>query len=269
MNEDAGILMEPILTPKEQEEGFVATPPVVPPPAGTPPEPPATPPPPGTPEVPPIIGDVPHKDDPSRFEYWQSKFSKEQEERKKIEDKLNELSGRIPKPETPKPEVLTIPQYPQRPTYYDPGDAINDPQSDSFKFEQAREQYFRDMAIYNQKVLENTLKPIHETIEQQRQTTEFQKKKAYTVGQFQGVGLAPGEAAEAFDFFTSEESLKPENLVLAYKAIKSAKVSPIPPSLQTPPSPPPPGLKNSGNEVTKTIDEEFSDNMIKNWGKKP
>lgn len=264
--EDAGIPLigEPILTPAEQAEKDAQNVPT------TPPVEPQVPPvePQGTEPVPPVIQDVPHKEDPSRYEFWQSKFTKEQDARKQLEEKINEISGRIPVKETPKPEPLLPPQRPQRPAYYDATDAFNAPESDSYKYEVARERYFEDLAVYNQKFVEVTLKPFQENIQKQQEQTVYQQKKAMTVGEIQGVGAQPVEAGEVFDFFTSPESLKPENLLIAFRAIQAQKQNPKLKEMDKNLNPPlPPGLKGSGGEVQETADDKMNKQMM-GWGKK-
>lgn len=214
-------------------------------------------------EIKPIITGVPDKENPATFQYWQSQADKKDQAIKALEERFNELSGRIPQPEAPKPEVLTEPQMPVMPAYYDATDAFNAPESDSFKYQRSYEQYFRDLTTYNRKVTEVTLKPFRENIQKQQELTAFQQKKAMTVGEIQGVGAQPVEAGEVFDFFTSPESLKPENLLIAFRAIQAQKQSPKLKEMANTNNPPlPPGLRGSGGEVTKTADDQFNEQMM-------
>lgn len=158
-----------------------------------------------TPEETPIK-DIPHKEDPSRFEFWQSKFTQEQNARKEEVEELRqelremkEASSKAPEPEPLKP--------PEEPESDDPLDKI-EYQDKKSKYQDARIKALEDLILKQQ--------------EEAKLTQEQAQFKAFAVGKYQEAGADQNESMEAFKFFSSEDSLDFKNQLEMYRAWKGA-----------------------------------------------
>jgi len=159
------------------------------------------------------------KDDPSRHEYWQSQHDKVISENKNLQEQLNKagdlkeleqfinnnpqvldniqsLSNGTPQvqpQEANQKDPLQKPLRPQKPGSYNEVDAFNDPDSESFKFRIAKDQYQDQMLDYYENIEEHRTKQMQ--TQQQQQMVEHQQQTAYTHAQNQW-GFDANEAAE-------------------------------------------------------------------------
>lgn len=89
------------------------------------------------------------KDDPNRIAYWQSQADLYKNDSQRMADELAMYQGIVERvvneqkqAGTPEPPQAQAPaQAPAKPTSYNEVDAYNDPESDSFKYRVAREEY--------------------------------------------------------------------------------------------------------------------------------
>lgn len=194
------------------------------------------------------IKDVPHKEDPSRFEYWQSKFTQEQNARKELETKFQSLAEKLETPKAPEPEPLTPPV---KPNSDDPLDKI---------------EYLEKLAEYNQAILDKTTKSFEQQQEAQRKSQEQAQFKAYMLGEYQKSGADEKLSAEAFNFFSSEDSLNPQTQIEIYTAWKNNRAPQNPKVNQMKSQkvkqniPLPPGVSGGQSDAPKP--EDFGEDLL-------
>jgi len=173
------------------------------------------------------ITDVPNKENPSRFEYWQSKFGKEQAERERIERELSEIREQVQTFQTVKPKEqepeLRMPEEPIVPREYDPTDAVTDVQSSSYKYDQAYKKYLSEMVKYQNVVLTKQTQAFESERKQREQSEYMSKAKAHWMGEFVKAGAEPDEAAKIFEFASSADSTNPANIVKYFRILNNIK----------------------------------------------
>ena len=121
-----------------------------------------------------------------------------------ILDKIESLSNG--QPAEPQQNSLQKPTRPQKPITYSEVDAYNDPDSESFKFRVAKDQYQDDMLTYYENVEEARTHQMRE--DQHRQMEQMQMQSAYSHAQ-QSWGF---DANEARDFVSWAQN--PQNITL-------------------------------------------------------
>ena len=173
--------------------------------------------------------ETPAKEDPSRHEYWQSQHDKVASERDALKehnqnlqqldqyiranpqvlDNIESLSNGQPQgqPQQANQEAsLQKPTRPQKPSSYNEVDAFNDPDSESFKFRVAKDQYQDSMLDYYENVEEARTLQMQRA--QQEQMAYQQQQSAYSHAQ-SSWGF---DANEARDFVQWAEN--PNNITL-------------------------------------------------------
>ena len=183
------------------------------------------------------------KEDPSRYEHWQSKFDKENARASQLENELAEMqqqmadfkemkpmvdllkqpgmyekiaqsvTGESPQEVSAEPqEQLKRPERPVKPSNYDPIDAVSDPESESFKYRQSMEEF-------NAEVSEYTLK-IDEQREQEVQRSQGEAQYRSFISDVRGEVVKYGVPTDKVDDFiesmSSDNSLTIENLAKIY-----------------------------------------------------
>lgn len=162
-------------------------------------------------------GDTPKDVLNDAAKHFQSLADKRLAELERLRIENEKLQQEIaPKAVTPDP--LTPPVKPQKPAGYNRVDALTDPESPSFKYEEAMSDYRDQMNDYSMRLLEEKTKPFEEDRKRKLEEAEYLQRKSQALSQFQAVGLDAVESEKAFKFFSSEDSLKPENLVKMWKA---------------------------------------------------
>lgn len=201
--------------------------------------------------------DKPGKENPSRFEYWQSQAAKLAAMNEKLLNMLEDKgqgssqSGTPSAPvETPEMKIhsietelqtLTTPDKPARPAGYNATDAVTDPDSESFRYRAQMDDWTDQFATITQKreklrdsLYQLKLKQIEAPV------AEMNKRNQLTEAQQRSVALLKNNynfnEAEANDFvqmMSKPESMSMDNLVRFYKVIKGVK-SPEPKTPATP-----------------------------------
>ena len=105
--------------------------------------------------------DSPAKDAPQRMAYWQSKTDKATNENNVLRQEMNEIKSVLGSmqqsfsagdqngsPQGNQFDPSKEPTQPQRPTNYNEVDAFNDPDSESFRYRTAKDQYQDNMMDY-------------------------------------------------------------------------------------------------------------------------
>lgn len=196
----------------------------------------------------PEIEDVPNKENPSRFEYWQAKFSHEQNARKELEEKLQSLAEKLEKPNTPEPEPL---KPPVKPT--DPDDQL------------AKLDYVTQLAEYQAKIIEQQQEAFAKQQQAQQQAQRDAEFKAYMLGQYQKHGADEKLSAEAFNFFSSEQSLDPKTqleMLIAWKGAPkpNPKVNQMKDRSEKHKIPLPPGVAKGGEQYP--TEPDFGSDLV-------
>jgi len=129
-----------------------------------------------TEETTPVEGNIPAKEDPTRYEYWQSQNDKASTENQRLQNELNYYKGTLEPiaqhlDQNPHildnleasvsngqqngstgngidPASLQMPVKPQQPVRYNEVDAFNDPESDSYQYRQQVDTYRDNMQDY-------------------------------------------------------------------------------------------------------------------------
>ena len=190
--------------------------------------------------------DLPVKEDPSRMEYWQSQADKAQNERFKVQQELdyyrNSL-GPVAQMIQNNPEVLDKlenqmngnpsgnpvqagnqrnslqkPVRPTKPTTYNEVDAYNDPESDSFKYRAANDQWRDDMIGYYENV--DTYRMQQAQIHQENVQRQQSMNSAYNIA-MQNHGMDANRAADFVRWTQNPNNITIDNLVQLYN-VKNA-----------------------------------------------
>ena len=139
-------------------------------------------------------------------------------EAKALREELNLIKN------PPKPKVER-PQPPQKPQNYNPSDAVNDPESDSYRYREEYESYRDNYQAYQ----DNLITELHELesrkIQEQNQASFAAKAKADAISKLQTEGgMTPEEAIDCFQWATSPNSTNPKAIADFYKWQKTQSV---------------------------------------------
>mgnify|MGYP003113994177 CR=1 FL=1 len=195
-----------------------------------------------------VNSEAPAKQDPNQHQYWQSQYDKVKGEYSNLKNKYQEMESLAPiaryiqdNPDVlnnvtqslskgnqagqvqqePQPEPLKRPEKPTRPAEYDAIDAYNDPNTDSYKYRDAMDNYRDNMIEYQEKrngMMENALAQEAERQRQimmkQQQTQQINNIKTQLT---QGYQFAPEEADKFMKEMAKPESITMDNLVALWK----------------------------------------------------
>ncbi len=189
--------------------------------------------------------ETPAKVDPSRHEYWQSQHDKVASEnlalKQKIEqnqdlreldafirknpqvlDNIESLSNGNPQGQAPQEgnqvNPLKKPTRPQKPSSYNEVDAFNDPDSESFKFRVAKDQYQDQMLDFYENVEEARAHQMQ--MQQQQYMVQQQQQSAYTHAQNQW-GMDPNEARDFVQWAENPQNITLDSLGRLYRLAKA------------------------------------------------
>lgn len=88
-------------------------------------------------------------DNPKSYKYYQSKDTKKERRIKELEDMVKGIQKPAEVKTEIKPEPPKRPIFPTRPKDYDPTEAVTNPQSVSYQFERAKEDYYAQKDAYD------------------------------------------------------------------------------------------------------------------------
>ena len=186
----------------------------------------------------------PNKQRKDRYEYWQSQATQFQNQLKQYETfapivrylqenpqvitalESHLVSGQnqgVAEPkevQTPKEDVLTEPARPEKPKNYDPYDS--DPNSESFKYREALDQYYIDKDAYRDKLLKKTITPYQKALEDQHAQAKITQQEQSTV-QFlmQSRGWDTKKATEFIKYAKDPKSMQDLPEFYEWKLAKS------------------------------------------------
>jgi len=176
-------------------------------------------------EVQESVGDA--KEDPTRFEHWQSKFDKESQRANQLNTELNDLQERMSSYEAyvqnssmsqnqqgqqPAENAVTIPERPVKPSDYDPTDAVTDPESESYKYRDAMDTYQADVAEYSLKMEEQRIVQQQQLAEQQQYSSFLNNVR----GEVVSYGLPSDNIDDFVDAMGRQEGVTIKNLTTLY-----------------------------------------------------
>lgn len=224
--------------------------------------------------------EVPDKENPERFQYWQSKAQKTENELKELKGKYGdvddgyvELAKNLEKdpkaleylesylngdPKQPKPapsnqqdpeqalKQLEKPTKPTKPEPYDKVDAVSDPESESYKYNQALLEYQEQLADYIDTKEDLKEQAIAKQRQQQQQQQQIEQQKQQVVTELKkGYGLSDKETQDFMDFMENTEQ-NIDNYVKFWRAMrepkKQKKRQPQPKPKSATKQPPPAGV---------------------------
>lgn len=190
-----------------------------------------------------------NKENPDRFEFWQSKYNKMEEMNERLMAQLEKQAngqgeegqgqGQQKSPQevlqTKQAELkeLSIPSKPSKPSDYNPEEAYTNPDSASFKYRASMDEYNETFAevmskrdqlkdeIYDIK-LETLQKPVRE-MAQEKQLSAQQKKTVDSLKE--NYQFTDEQALDFVDEMSKPESMSMDNLVKFYRVTKGVKSS--------------------------------------------
>lgn len=171
-----------------------------------------------------IIPDILTEDKTQKsVEHFQSLYGKERDARVKLEQRLQELEGKLSSPQT---RETKTPSLSPKPVGYNETDAYIDPESISWKWRIQKENYLEEVLQHQN----NLINELNQNVLKERQTREqkeqFAQYKAYAIGEFQKAGLTPEESLKAYEWSTSEDSITPSAIAEFWK-FRNQKPKPV------------------------------------------
>jgi hypothetical protein len=196
---------------------------------------------------PPTIPEEPYqaKNDDKRFEYWQSRATKlenQLKEQQPLVDYVNQNPQAIQQPQaTPEPELEEFPApptKPERPHDYNRELAYTDPSSSSARYDGAVESWRDDMDEYNSLKLQYETARVQERLDsveeqrlaqqQQAQARQAQNEKASEVAQYvqANYDMTPEETQSFMKDMSNPSSISMENLVTLWRMNNGKSAAP-------------------------------------------
>lgn len=187
---------------------------------------------------------IPDKDNPDRYQYWQSMATKQQQ---KIDQLLEAMQNNQSEnsqnnaPEKTPQEVLAekqqalssavVPDKPEKPSAYNAQDAYTDPDSASFKYRQAMDEWnekFVDVTQQREQlrseIFDIKLQMVENPVKQMTAKTQLSERNQQTVDYLKEKHKFTDE--DAMDFIqvmSKPESMSMENLVEFYRHKKGVQ----------------------------------------------
>tara|TARA_R110002020_G_scaffold181645_1_gene376747 strand:+ start:6235 stop:7152 length:918 start_codon:yes stop_codon:yes gene_type:complete len=226
--------------------------------------------------------------DEKRFEYWQSRADKLQNELNQVQQApvqpqappVNEPSPAPTMEEFPPP-----PDRPARPRSYSRSEAYSDPDSESARYLDAQDDWRAEMDEYNSLKSEFQSAVVQERVEaiEKNRQDEVRKREAFTQQQRQAqeidqyvqghYGLSSDESKQFMQEMSDPKSLSMDNLVQLWR-MKNSAGNTQNPSSQEPSAafqqtanaqqvPSPMGvMPSTGGETNKSAEDQIMDNML-------
>ena len=195
----------------------------------------------------PVQTEAPVKEDPSRMQYWQSQADKAKNDSIQLQQELEyykNTMGPIAKVIEQNPQVLdnidsltngTLPQQPvqagqqqgnslnrpirpEKPNSYSEVDAYNDPESDSFKFRTANDQWRDNMLGWYENVDTARQQQQQVAMQNHQRNTMMQSAHSYAMNQY---GFDVNKAADFVQWAQNPNNITVDSLVKLY-AMKDA-----------------------------------------------
>lgn len=177
-------------------------------------------------------------DNPKSYKFFQSKFTKEQEERRQLEQRARDLELQLARMEgrteqVNAPQELRAPEEPREPdNYYELVlQATADPHGREAqilkKYRAEEKQYQKDLIRYNTEALKKSYEPIEQFYKKAQETEAQRQQRQQIVGQFTKVTNDVNLANEMAEWALSEDFINPQNIKEFYEWKKGKKANPI------------------------------------------
>lgn len=196
--------------------------------------------------------DADPKDDEDRYEHWQSRYQKAESNLGFKPDEIDETEAELydalhnnpeyrrkfvefvhgdeqsgegqgdgqPDVGSSDTEELVEPERPEKPEDYSKYDAVNDPDSDSWKYRESLEEYRDDMIEYQRKLRERDKQQREQERQQAKQQVRAQQLRQEARKELKSEHDFDDDQVDGFFEFLNTEEFESEDLVTMYKAVE-------------------------------------------------
>ena len=243
-------------------------------------------------QTPPPMPDA--KNDPERYQYWQSQASKMENELTQIKTQQqmmqqNMMQQQQQSPVQPEPEVEKFPDPPSRPAKprnFSREEAYSDPSSESARYLDEQDEWRDNIEEYKDLRHQYDLAVMHDRLEKSEteRVADIKRREAYSHQQQQlakvdnivqsKYGLSPQESQTFIQEMSSNDSLTMDNLVQLWR-MKQGQGVPQGTPVQNNPSPtfqqtkraqqipsPMGTMPSTGNQAQGSTEDQIMDKMV-------
>ena len=231
--------------------------------------------------------------DEKRYQYWQSRADKLQNQLNQVQQPIPPQQVQQPVVEDPAPSMESFPPPPERPARprnFNRSEAYSDPDSESARYLDSQDDWRAEMDEYNSLKSEYQSAIVQERVEaiekkrddevRRREAFNQQQRQAQEIDQYvQGhYGLSAEESQEFMREMSDPKSLSMDNLVQLWRMKHSAGNTQNPSSQEPSPAfqqtanaqqvPSPMGvMPSSGGATNKSDEDKIMDSMLNNFKK--
>lgn len=218
------------------------------------------------------------------YQYWQSQADKKSTEVEVLKSQMSELISKVASPESQpaKEETVKIekPVKPNKPANFSHSEALDDPESDSAKYVDSREQYMDGMVDYTSSVETERLQMMQA---QQAEQQKTQRDQTVISDLQRDYNYTPKQANDFMTKMTSPDSLSLDNLVRLHQMdmnVGSQEIQQVSPQAREKQAlmqsrqeklsiPTPIGVQpGASTQSSKTVEDQLMDSMVTTYKKK-
>jgi hypothetical protein len=218
------------------------------------------------------------------YQYWQSQADKKSTEVEVLKSQMSELISKVASPESEpaKKETVEIvkPVKPNKPANFSHSEALDDPESDSAKYVDSREQYMDGMVDYTSSVETERLKTMQAREVQQQKA---QRDQSVLSDLQRDYNYTPQQANDFMTKMSSPDSLSLDNLVRLHQMdmnVGSQEVQQVSPQAREKQAlmqsrqeklsiPTPIGVQpGASRQSSQTVEDQLMDSMVTTYKKK-
>jgi hypothetical protein len=218
------------------------------------------------------------------YQYWQSQADKKSTEVEVLKSQMSELISKVTSPESQpvKEETVKIekPVKPNKPANFSHSEALDDPESDSAKYVDSREQYMDGMVDYTSSVETERLQMMQA---QQAEQQKTQRDQTVISDLQRDYNYTPKQANDFMTKMTSPDSLSLDNLVRLHQMdmnVGSQEIQQVSPQAREKQAlmqsrqeklsiPTPIGVQpGASTQSSKTVEDQLMDSMVTTYKKK-
>ena len=177
--------------------------------------------------------DVPAKEDPRRFEYWQSQADRMRGENEHLKQEIGSIKNYLAEREQASPSNLEVqgspvptgnpeaglkaPVQPTKPSNYNEVDAFNDPNSASFQYRNQMDAYRDDVATYM--LQRESVREKQQLMQARKQQDQMVNQQAYTHA-VSNYGWSPDQANDFINWSRNPQNVTIDHLAKLYEMDK-------------------------------------------------
>lgn len=176
------------------------------------------------------------KEDPSRYEYWQSQATKKENELRELQNNLLQIQMQLAnqgKPAEPEVPTLSLPTKPEKPRNFNVEDANSDPNSESWKYRENMIDYQEKLVEYHEKktsLAEQANLAFQQQFLKERQMEQAKFQEQQKLAETQNVlmsqyGMSANEVEEFVNVMSNPQVVNIDNLVKLFKLSKGQQVT--------------------------------------------